>query len=60
MNIKEYWEELNKMYGTDLELPKMDLTDHSKEIEARVMYGESIDSAIQSTFWGGLIWISSM
>ncbi len=49
MNIKEYWEELNKMYGTDLEFPKMDLADHSEEINARISYGESIDSAIQST-----------
>lgn len=50
MNIREYWEELNKMYGTNLELPNIDLTDHSKEIEVKIICGESIDSAIQSTF----------
>lgn len=49
--IKAYWNELNEMYGTDIEFPKdMDLSDHSAEVKARIACGETIDSAIQSTF----------
>lgn len=50
-DIMKYWNELNKMYGTDIEFPEdLDLSDHSAEIKARVACGETIDSAIQSTF----------
>lgn len=49
--IEEYWNELNKIYGTNFEFPKEDLSDNrSEEIEARIICGESIDAAIQSTF----------
>ena len=51
MNIREYWEELNKMYGMDLEFPNdVDFNNNSEEVKARVACGESIDSAMQSAF----------
>ena len=49
--MREYWEELNKMYGMDLEFPNdIDFNDNSKEVRAKVVCGESIDSAMQSAF----------
>jgi len=49
--LNDYLAELNKEYGEAIELPKdFENEDFSEEIIARIMFGESIDSAIQSTF----------
>lgn len=49
--LNDYLAELNKEYGEAIELPSdFDFESCDEEIIARIMFGESIDSAIQSTF----------
>ena len=48
MTAKEYWEELNKMYGTDLEMPEnIDGIVDMSDIEFDVAMGMSWDAAMQ-------------
>ena len=49
--VEEYWNELNKMYGLDLELPKdFDLNPKTDEIAYEMAMGKSFDNAMQNTF----------
>ena len=50
MTAQEYLNELNEMYGTDIQLPEGFDEDCSEEVMARMLCGESFDSAMQSTF----------
>lgn len=46
MSIKEYWDELNKMYGLDLEMPEIGDFD-AEQFVADLINGSSIDAAFQ-------------
>lgn len=51
MSVKEYWDELNKMYGLDLEMPKGLEEDaknfNMKDVEYEIAMGKSFDGAMQ-------------
>lgn len=52
MSIKEYWDELNKMYGLDLEMP-VGLEEDAKnfkmsDVQFDMAMGKSFDAAMQS------------
>lgn len=46
MSAKEYWDELNKMYGTDFELPN-EIIEGVSDIETDMAMGMSFDAATQ-------------
>lgn len=43
---KKYWDELNEMYGLDIEMPK-DLKLDMSAVQFDIAMGHSIDSAMQ-------------
>jgi transcription elongation factor GreA-like protein len=48
--IKEYWEELNNMWGTDIELPEgleQDIEQSLSDVLYDVAMGNSFDNAMQ-------------
>ena len=47
MSVKEYWDELNEMYGLDLEMPE-ELAKSTKDVQFDMAMGKSFDAAMQS------------
>lgn len=50
MSAKEYWAELNKMYGLDMEMPEELEADNfsMSDVEYEMAMGKSFDGAMQS------------